>query len=70
MDLKTLVRLDRDHINTLRNIAARENSFKAPSTLFYEGQTPIVAYVIIDGVVSLVKNRRVKSCLKSGALIG
>lgn len=70
MDLKTLIRLDRDHINQIRNIALKENSFKSASTLFYEGQTPIVAYLIIDGVVNLIKNRKIKTSLRTGALIG
>ncbi len=70
MDLKYLIRLDREHINLIRNICLKENSFQSASTLFYEGQTPIVAYLVIDGVVNLVKNRRIKTSLKSGALIG
>lgn len=70
MDLKYLIRLDREHINLIRNICLKENSFQSASTLFYEGQTPIVAYLVIDGVVNLVKNRRIKTTLKSGSLIG
>ena len=45
MDLKYLIRLDREHINLIRNICLKENSFQSASTLFYEGQTPIVAYL-------------------------
>lgn len=70
MDLKTLIRLDRDHINQIRSLALKENAFKSPSTLFYEGQTPIVAYLVVDGAVNLLKNRKIKTSLRSGALIG
>ncbi|MCK6596252.1 MAG: cyclic nucleotide-binding domain-containing protein [Bacteriovoracaceae bacterium] len=68
--MKYLIRLDREHINLIRHICLKENSFQSASTLFYEGQTPIVAYLVIDGVVNLVKNRRIKTTLKSGSLIG
>lgn len=70
MDLKTLIRLDRDHINKIRSIALKENSFRSASTLFYEGQTPIVAYLVVEGAVNLLKNRKIKTSLRSGALIG
>lgn len=70
MDLNNLIRLDRNHINQIRLLALKENSFNDASTLFYEGQTPIVAYVVVEGSVNLIKNRKVKTSLKSGALIG
>lgn len=70
MDLKTLIRLDRNHINQIKSIALKENAFTKASTLFYEGQTPIVAYLVVDGVVNLVKNRKVKTTLRTGSLIG
>ncbi len=70
MDLSNLIRLDRSHINKIKSLALKENSFKDPSTLFYEGQTPIVAYVVVEGSVSIFKNRKVKTNLKSGSLIG
>lgn len=70
MDLNNLIRLDRSHINQIRLLALKENSFNDASTLFYEGQTPIVAYVVVEGSVNLIKNRKVKTSLKSGALIG
>ncbi len=70
MNLKYLIRLDREHINLIRKLPLVENSFQNGATLFYEGQVPIVAYLIVEGAIELFKNRRIKTVLKAGALIG
>ncbi len=69
MDLKKLVRLDKEHIEKIRQIT-QSKIFSGGSPLFYEGQTPVVAFLILDGSVTLTKNRRIKSTLRSGSLIG
>lgn len=69
MDLKKLVRLDKEHIEKIKEISERR-VFSTNSPLFYEGQTPIVAFLILDGAVNLSKNRKIKSTLRTGSLIG
>lgn len=69
MDIKKLVRLDKEHIERIKEIS-QSKMFLSPSPLFYEGQTPVVAFLILDGAVNLMKNRRIKSTLRSGSLIG
>jgi CRP-like cAMP-binding protein len=44
--------------------------FSVTSPLFYEGQVPIVAYLVIAGRISLFKNKKVKNIVKEGNLIG
>ena len=44
--------------------------FSLSSTLFYEGQVPIVAYLVIDGSVALLKKKKIKNIIKAGSLIG
>lgn len=40
------------------------------SPLFYEGQVPVVAYLLLNGCIQLLKNKKVKKTLKPGSLIG
>ncbi|MFA6236356.1 MAG: cyclic nucleotide-binding domain-containing protein [Bacteriovorax sp.] len=44
--------------------------FPADAPLFYEGQIPIVAYLLIDGCIHLFKKKKQKKSLKAGSLIG
>jgi len=69
MDIKKLVKLDKSFIEEIQTIAPVK-MFQANSPLFYEGQTPIVAYLIVDGVVNLTKNKKIKTTLRSGSLLG
>lgn len=38
--------------------------------LFYEGQIPIVAFLLIEGCIQLFKNKKQKKNIKAGSLIG
>lgn len=38
--------------------------------LFYEDQTPIVAYVVIKGYIQILKNGKIKKVLRQGHIIG
>lgn len=44
--------------------------FSLTSPLFYEGQTPVVAYLVVEGSVVLFKKKKVKNVVKPGSLIG
>tara|TARA_R110002072_G_scaffold534_2_gene3578 strand:- start:116444 stop:116833 length:390 start_codon:yes stop_codon:yes gene_type:complete len=46
------------------------HTFPVESDLFYEGQIPFVAYLIIEGKVHFSKNRRNKGTAGAGSLIG
>lgn len=69
MDLKKLIKLDKEHIEKIKAVS-QSRSFPTSSPLFYEGQTPVVAFLVLEGTVNLTKNRKIKSSLRSGALIG
>lgn len=45
-------------------------TFSLKSPLFYEGQIPIVAYLILKGNIQLSKKKKVQHTLKSGTLLG
>ncbi len=45
-------------------------TYSATSNLFYEGQIPVVAYLILSGNVHLTKNKKIKSTIGPGSLIG
>lgn len=44
--------------------------YTAHSELFYEGQTPMVGYLLIDGHIQLLRNKKVKKILDAGTLLG
>lgn len=46
------------------------HTFSVESDLFYEGQIPFVAYLILDGRVQFSKRRRNKGFTGKGSLIG
>jgi CRP-like cAMP-binding protein len=63
------INLSSEAIKSLKKIA----SFKTYSTnapLHYQGQTPIVAYLIIKGNILLLKNNKIYHKLTKGCLIG
>ena len=45
-------------------------TYTASADLFYEGQVPVVAYLILSGNVHLMKKKKVIETLGSGTLIG
>ena len=44
--------------------------YNVDSDLYYEGQTPIVAYLLLKGEVNLVKKRRKSILISPGSLFG
>lgn len=44
--------------------------YTVSTDLFYEGQTPVVAFLLLEGHVQLVKNKKIRKVLNSGDLIG
>ena len=44
--------------------------YSSQSQLFYEGQTPIVAYVVLEGEIHLTKNRKLRYVVKPGEILG
>lgn len=45
-------------------------SFNLKTTLFYEGQTPIVAYLVIKGSIQLSRKKKIHNTLRPGAILG
>ncbi len=56
--LEKIKRISENHIYT------------ADSDLYYEGQTPVVAYLLIKGEVTLIKKRRKSIPIRPGSLFG
>ena len=46
------------------------HTYSVESELYYEGQTPVVAYLLLSGDASLFKKRRKSIPLKPGCLFG
>lgn len=63
------IRLEPDMIDELRTFSPLKK-FITSSPLFYAGQIPIVAYLLIDGSITLHKNKKIKKIVKPGCLIG
>lgn len=62
-------KLDTETIERLIKVAPI-HTYSAQSDLFYEGQTPVVAFLLIKGHVQLVKKKKVRKVLNPGDLIG
>ncbi|EQC43870.1 cyclic nucleotide-binding domain protein [Bacteriovorax sp. Seq25_V] len=58
--------------NTLHQLRERGEhiTYTATSNLFYEGQIPVVAYLVISGNIHLTKNKKIKKTIGSGCLLG
>lgn len=58
-----------DVVERLRDLG-EHITYSSASHLFYEGQTPVVAYLIVSGTINLIKNKRIKKSLGPKTLIG
>lgn len=56
-------------IEKIQNICER-HIYTTDSELYYEGQTPIVSYLLLSGEAILFKKRRKAIRLKAGSLFG
>lgn len=63
------IKLDNETISEIKEILPFQK-INTPSPLFYEGQIPNVAYLLIEGTIELLKNKKIKKKLKPGHLIG
>ena len=63
------IKLEDHSVMEIKKISSQKK-YSVQSPLFYEGQIPIVAYLIIDGGIQLIKNKKIKKTLKPGSLIG
>lgn len=69
MSVSKTIKLDPKLVSEIKEFSP-VRKFSATSPLFYEGQVPIVAYLIISGSVVLSKNKKVRSIIKEGNIIG
>lgn len=44
--------------------------FHIATDLYYEGHTPVVAYLILDGKVNLTKRKKIKTIAERGVILG
>ncbi|EQC43078.1 cyclic nucleotide-binding domain protein [Bacteriovorax sp. BSW11_IV] len=58
--------------NTVDEISSHADVHTYPlqSNLYYEGQIPVVGYLLLEGHIQLLKNKKVKSVLSKGTLLG
>ena len=47
-----------------------QTKFSLCSSLFYEGQIPSAACLLLEGRIQFLKNKKIKHILKPGSLIG
>ena len=64
-----IIEIENNTINQLEN-RCEKITYSATADLFYEGQIPVVAYLIISGNIHLMKKKKIKQTLGPGALIG
>lgn len=69
MNITNSIKLENAFISEITKLSPQKR-FSTISPLFYEGQIPIVAYLLLDGSIQLLKNNKIKKVLKPGSLIG
>lgn len=69
IDKHNIIHVSKEVLLKLMKIA-EEHSYTVDSDLYYEDQTPVVAYLIIEGRGRLFRKRRKDIPLKPGDLIG
>lgn len=69
MVIHTLVKVDKKSIEKLKK-ACRVQTILEPTPLLYQGHIPIVAYLVVDGAIHLLKNKKIKSTILPGEVIG
>ncbi|MBC7537473.1 MAG: cyclic nucleotide-binding domain-containing protein [Bacteriovorax sp.] len=63
------IKLENEAIAEIKGLSPQKK-YSISSPLFYEGQVPIVAYLLLEGCIQLLKNKKIKKILKPGSLIG
>jgi CRP-like cAMP-binding protein len=69
MVIKTFGKLDQKNIEKLKSLC-RVQFLSSDTPLFYQGHIPMVAYLVLDGAVNLTKNKKIKSLVHTGDIIG
>jgi len=67
-NLKT-IKLESELLSHVIEIS-HTKKYSTESPLFYEGQIPVVAYLIVDGAIQLLKKKKIKYTIKAGNIIG
>ncbi len=63
------IKLESEHIADIKKVS-QQAKFSTNSSLFYEGQIPTAAYLLLEGRIQFLKNKKIKQILKPGSLIG
>ena len=69
MNIRESIKVELSDISDIKKVSPPKK-FTISSPLFYEGQVPIVAYLLIEGCIQLLKNKKIKKIIKPGSLIG
>lgn len=72
MDMNTkddYIKISNELIEKIKAVST-PHCYSSRSDLFYEGQTPIVAYLLVEGYIHLTKNKKIKGILDPGTLFG
>lgn len=69
MVINTLVKIDKRSIEKLKKVCPVK-TIPESTQLLYQGHVPIVAYLVIDGAINLIKNKKKKSTILPGEVIG
>lgn len=66
---QNIIEVSGEILNRIKAIS-ENHIYSVDSDLYYEGQTPVVAYLLIKGEVNLVKKRRKSIPVKPGSIFG
>lgn len=63
------IKISNELIEKLKTITDVK-TFPINSPLYYEGQIPIVAYIVLDGKIEILKQKKLKKIVSQGYMVG
>jgi CRP-like cAMP-binding protein len=51
------------------SLLCSQKKFTTASPLYYEGHIPTAAYLVLEGSIHLIKNKKIKKTIKAGSII-
>ena len=66
---QNIIEVSEEILEKIKSIS-ESHTYTADSDLYYEGQIPVVAYLLLKGEVTLIKKRRKSIPIRHGSLFG
>ncbi len=63
------IKIDQSYVDTLKQLTDC-HTYKISTELFTQGNTPFVAYLLVEGTIQLHRNKKIAQTIQPGTIIG